>query len=1102
MMTLAAMDITTLIGLAREGDVVAFAELVRRHQSVVYAVALSAVSDRSLAEDAVQEAFLVAWNGLDKLEKPERAPAWLCGIARNIARKLARKGAHEIVSEPADLADAQTDDGSPLRDLLEREAGQSIEELVGGVSPRYREPIVLHYGAEQSVAEIAVCLQLSEAAVKQRLARGRGKLRERAERFAELAHACRVPATLVPAIIATLSAKTVAAHVAKGSSVIAPLTLMGVAMKKSLIIVGAALLCVASFVGYRSLRASTPEAALAREHSTGRPAQSESLTEKPRTNQRARVSGLVLDGESGEVVVGASVLAALIETGELSRDLAMSNALPETAVTDENGRFVLQLPLARYRFTANASGYVGTPSQLLNIESGGADDLELTLLAGGVRLHGSIADVGGGPIAGALVRATAAPNSIPLPTSMMTAAVSDADGRYQLWLRPGNYELGAQHLDYSTFETEIHLGKSERELDLKLVPATTVEGVVRRVSDNEPVAGAIVQVGGASRMVGISDSEGRFRFQRLSAGTVSLQARFHSAITASALSLELGIGETRSDLELWLEPGANISGRVLDDQGESVQGAAVAVLDMLTEQGFSARGQTDEAGQFVVEGIAPGTYSAVVYMDEFPVRFLRDAILVADQDVSGVKLVIQEAQSLRGRVSPAGPASVYLVRGGGETAMAAMVLSGDMSDYINMAAAQTRTTADGRFAMAGVARGAYKLIAIADEGLQGEQDVQVGGDSDVTVSMSPGWSLAGSVSTSSGQAPAGSVQLQLESIDHFPSILHVANMDARGHFEISGLGGGEYAVRVSDPHCQRELQGDVDAPPGTLKVPREGPTGRLQRDFVVSQCGRVLRGKVVDAKGHAAADAWVRVATSDATGPVTLSGADGLFELANVRSGPIKIHAYHPQLGSAQISLQEAETSAVVRLQSRPRLEVSASLDGEALQRFESKLALGAKRTSTASARDGRAIYEQVRPGTYLLEVSTEEGVGSMPVSLDWARDQTVAVPLRPWAQLQGIATTEEGTLAAGYAVTPLNKDFLSTEFSEERKQGLLLLAGSTKTDSAGRFKLERVRPDTLVLMLASPEGSYCFVPVALEAGQARDLGPVQCNRPSEGEKQ
>src|SRR5689334_11972680 len=97
-----------LIDASRRGDRTAFAELVERYQREVYAVAFSSVRDRALSDDLTQDAFVAAWRELAKLRDVARLPAWLCGIARNLARDACKRRRREATGDVPEIETAPT----------------------------------------------------------------------------------------------------------------------------------------------------------------------------------------------------------------------------------------------------------------------------------------------------------------------------------------------------------------------------------------------------------------------------------------------------------------------------------------------------------------------------------------------------------------------------------------------------------------------------------------------------------------------------------------------------------------------------------------------------------------------------------------------------------------------------------------------------------------------------------------------------------------------------------------------------------------------------------------------------------------------------------
>ena len=158
-----------LLAASLRGERAAFGTLVERYQPLVAAVSYSRTRDSSLSEDVAQETFLAAWRQLDQLREPRRLGAWLCGIAKNVARKARRKSDRET---PSDVPPAVAGD-NPFDAVAEAEAERVIGEALGRVPDTYRDVLVLYYREQRPARDIAELLGLSEGAVMQRLARGR-----------------------------------------------------------------------------------------------------------------------------------------------------------------------------------------------------------------------------------------------------------------------------------------------------------------------------------------------------------------------------------------------------------------------------------------------------------------------------------------------------------------------------------------------------------------------------------------------------------------------------------------------------------------------------------------------------------------------------------------------------------------------------------------------------------------------------------------------------------------------------------------------------------------------------------------------------------------
>lgn len=210
-----------------------FADLVRRHQSAVCAVAYGVTGDRALSEDIAQDTFVAAWRGLSTLREPSRIAPWLRGIARNLAHKARRKRA---TVEELDELDAGDD---LARDAVARDEARGVWVAMRALPARYREVLVLYYWEDQSARQVAASLGITEATAMQRLSRGRARLRDEVQRRVDRTlRRARPGAALTAAILAAIAARTGTASAAAAGTHAGPLAGMS---RRTLCKAGAAL---------------------------------------------------------------------------------------------------------------------------------------------------------------------------------------------------------------------------------------------------------------------------------------------------------------------------------------------------------------------------------------------------------------------------------------------------------------------------------------------------------------------------------------------------------------------------------------------------------------------------------------------------------------------------------------------------------------------------------------------------------------------------------------------------------------------------------------------------------------------------------------------
>jgi RNA polymerase sigma factor (sigma-70 family) len=213
--TVLASD-SDLVRAARAGDKQAFVEIVARYQATVCGIALGILADFAASEDAGQEAFLTAWRKLDDLREPERLRGWLSQIARNAALGQLRRKQPAPVSLENALAVADECPG-PDETAATDEETALVRAALSQLPEQYRLILILYYREGQSVRAVAQALELSEDAVKQRLARGREILRERMSGVIERVLGRTAPGPVFTMTVAVAIGALVAPAVVAGS---------------------------------------------------------------------------------------------------------------------------------------------------------------------------------------------------------------------------------------------------------------------------------------------------------------------------------------------------------------------------------------------------------------------------------------------------------------------------------------------------------------------------------------------------------------------------------------------------------------------------------------------------------------------------------------------------------------------------------------------------------------------------------------------------------------------------------------------------------------------------------------------------------------------
>jgi len=189
----------------RAADEKAFASLVERYHGSLLRLAAGYVKDRALAEDVVQETWLVCLRSLDRFEGRSSLKTWIFGIALNIARSRARREARVLPftsffrrdagdKGPTVASDRFGTDGMwktwpdpwtnvPEERLLGQETMAHVREAIDALPRNQRDVIVLRDVAGLDSSDVCSVLAISPENQRVRLHRARAAVRKSLEGY-------------------------------------------------------------------------------------------------------------------------------------------------------------------------------------------------------------------------------------------------------------------------------------------------------------------------------------------------------------------------------------------------------------------------------------------------------------------------------------------------------------------------------------------------------------------------------------------------------------------------------------------------------------------------------------------------------------------------------------------------------------------------------------------------------------------------------------------------------------------------------------------------------------------------------------------------------
>ena len=174
-----------LVDRAREGDKIAFGELVRRHQQRIHRLAVHMLRDRAEAEDVTQETFIRAFQALARFDGRSEAYTWFYRITINLSLNRIRSRKTSRATHDSDdprldavLTDKRPETGDPAGSAQRRQLYLTLCQGIDQLSETLRTTLILVCIDGRSHEDVSSILGAPEGTIAWRIHEARRKLKE------------------------------------------------------------------------------------------------------------------------------------------------------------------------------------------------------------------------------------------------------------------------------------------------------------------------------------------------------------------------------------------------------------------------------------------------------------------------------------------------------------------------------------------------------------------------------------------------------------------------------------------------------------------------------------------------------------------------------------------------------------------------------------------------------------------------------------------------------------------------------------------------------------------------------------------------------------
>ena len=614
-----------------------------------------------------------------------------------------------------------------------------------------------------------------------------------------------------------------------------------------------------------------------------------------------RLSGIVTDS-SGAPVPGARVSAS--DVADLRKE----------TVTEENGYYVLPGVVTGRRsvsVTVSAKGYARARRDVkVKKEEELKEDFQLEPTC---RLGGLVLNTNQDPVANARVMIKRRGGNNAGVEQTVGTGITDRQGRFQVEDVEGGESIWlvvkkSEYLDGRSEEFSIGAGE---EFDAEPVELRLGGALAGRVmtSGGQPVTGCMVtiQYEGDTELTiagnpsSGTNARGEFRIQGLENATVDLVVKAPRHLETVVKRIEIREGDVHAGIEITLEEGNTVAGRVVTVDGEGIRGAKVIARDY-SEGVKEMSAKTDANGRFRLENILSESTVEIEVVDNSYGGFVDEEVKVGTEDL---EIVLKELGKLVGTVEIGGDSEL-------KSFSVHPQLTGDRSDPRKELKSKTFSFGeDGTFEYTGVTAGEYVVhvgapsfaaATIENVVVKEGESVDLG-----SILLEVGGMITGQIIDPDTGDPISQARVQVvQGTSRF--LKGVGNeggkgkatqiTDTEGYFSFTNLRGGELSLRVTkNGYSSRVVEGvnpDVGASSKELKI--ELSHGAQISGVVVGKAGSPERRMPV-----------YLIGATPQQNQSTNTDNRGRFHFVGVEAGPYTVKAHRFVAGQGYRSEAEAQ---------------------------------------------------------------------------------------------------------------------------------------------------------------------------------------------------